>query len=232
VRDQELRKVFQVGFSLTLKLKFRADRLAKQPLAKLDDVDLILPEELSVVAALRRKRPLRALKVEGAEPVPFRSRRELAEAESSLERAERQVELFRELLGGTEEAARAVVARFGVPLETLGTERLWTALVASAVLDPSLPPGPVPAARFRELGDRLFEKGPDHKPRLRADARDRAVAALEPKVPEAAKAEFGRMVDRTLGRLLMEVGHAYISADGKPDPSLSVILPIQGMPLL
>src|SRR6185436_1122149 len=111
------------------------DRLAKAPLAQLDGSLLLLPEEEAVVAALRRKRPLRALRVEGAEPVAFRTRRELHEAGGALDRAEAQVAVFRTLLGGTPEAAQAEVARFGVPLSTLGVERLWTAAVASAILE-------------------------------------------------------------------------------------------------
>lgn len=231
VRERELKKIFQIGFSLTLKLKFRADRLAKAPLFRLGEVMLLLPEEEAGVAALRRKRPLRALKVEGAEPVPFRSRRELRDSEALLERAEAQVEIFSALLGGTPEAAQAAVARFGVGLDVLGVERLWTSIVALAALDPSLPPGPVPAGRVVELGERLFEKGPSGGAQLRPGVAERVRSALEPKVPEKARGELRRMVDRTLDRLLAELGNAYLS-EGKLGATAGVILPVEGQPIL
>ncbi|HZI14460.1 MAG TPA: DUF6178 family protein, partial [Myxococcus sp.] len=120
LHETPLRRIFQVGFTLTLQLKYRADRLVKAPGAVLDGVLLVLSEEAAAIEALRRKRPRRALRVEGAEPVPFRSLREVASSEALLSRAEAQVEVFRGVLGGTEAAAREAVARFGVPLETLG----------------------------------------------------------------------------------------------------------------
>ncbi|MFP2962343.1 DUF6178 family protein, partial [Myxococcus sp. 1LA] len=57
LRDTPLRRVFQTGFSLTLQLKFRADRLAKAPGAVLDGVWMVLPEEAAALSALRQKRP-------------------------------------------------------------------------------------------------------------------------------------------------------------------------------
>src|SRR5215217_7693189 len=104
LRDTPLRRIFQTGFTLTLQLKFRADRLAKSPGAVVDGVLLALSEEAAALEALRRKRPRRTLKVEGAEPVPFRSLREVAASEAVLARAEAQVEVLRGVLGGTPEA--------------------------------------------------------------------------------------------------------------------------------
>ena len=109
VRDTEIQRIFQVGFSLTLALKYRADRLMNTPLAKVEGVPLLFAEEAAALEALRRKRPRRALKVPGAEAVSFRSRRELASSEAVLGRAEAQVALLGALLGGTpERAARGV----------------------------------------------------------------------------------------------------------------------------
>ncbi|MDY7224762.1 DUF6178 family protein [Hyalangium rubrum] len=228
VRDTPLRRVFQVGFSLTLALKFRADRLVKAPLLRLDDTLLLLPEEASALEALRLKRPRRALRVQGAEPVPFRSLREIAVSEAQLARAEAQGEVFRGLLGGTEATAREVLARFGVALPMLGVERLFTAAVAMAVLEGRVDVRPVPQGRTVELGERLFE-GTAQAPRLRSSAAERALAALEPGVAPQAHPELRRMVNAALERLLAELGAPYLQ-EGRFDPTLAVILPMEGVP--
>ncbi|MGZ3457299.1 MAG: DUF6178 family protein, partial [Archangium sp.] len=152
VRDTELKRIFQVGFSLTLALKFRADRLMKQPLAQVEGTPLLFPEEAAALEALRRKRPRRALKVPGAEPVPFRSRRELAASEEVLARAEAQVALLGALLGGTPERAHVLLARFGVEPRVLGVDRFFAAVVALALLEGRVEPRPVPSGRRDELG--------------------------------------------------------------------------------
>jgi len=229
LRDTPLRRVFQTGFTLTLQLKFRADRLAKAPGATVDGVLMVLPEEAAALEALRRKRPRRALKVEGAEPVPFRSLREVASSEAVLGRAEAQVEVFRGLLGGTTESAREAVARFGVPLETLGVDRLFAAGVAMAVLDERADARPVPLGRAAELGQRLFE-GTPQAPRLRPSATERALAGLEPAVAPGARDELRRMVGVTLGRLLSELGAAWLE-EARWSPVASEVLPMESAPV-
>jgi hypothetical protein len=228
IRDTQLKRIFQVGFSLTLTLKFRADRLMKAPLARMDDTPLLLSEEEAAIEALRLKRPRRALRVPGAEPVPFRSLRELASSEAQLGRAEAQVEIFRGLLGGSEEPARQVLARFGVALSTLGVERLFNAAVAMAVLDGRVDPRPVPQGRTVELGERLFE-GTVQAPRLRSSAAERALSGLEPVVAPEARAELRRLVNTTLEKLLGELGAPYLQ-EGRFDPALAVVLPMEGVP--
>ncbi|WNG58994.1 hypothetical protein F0U59_32885 [Archangium gephyra] len=226
VRDTETRRVFQVGFSLTLGLKFRADRLMKQPLAQVDGLPLLFTEEATAVEALRRKRPRRTLKVPGAEPVPFRSRRELAASEEVLARAEAQVALLGALLGGTEKKAHEVLALFGVEPRVLGVERFFAAAVALALLEGKVGPRPVPSARRDELGALLFEGTPE-APRLRKDVAERAVAALEPAVPESARPELRRLVGATLARLLEELAPSFLQ-EGRLNPIASVLLPIEG----
>lgn len=228
VRDTRLERIFQVGFSLTLALKYRADRLVKAPMARLDDTLLVFPEETAAIEALRLKRPRRALRVPGAEPVPFRSLRELAASEALLARAEAQLELFRGLLGGSESVARDVLARFGIALSVLGVERLFTAAVALAVLEGRVDPRPVPLGRTVELCERLFE-GSAQAPRLRPSAAERAKAALEPAVASEARAELRRLVDITLERMLAELAAPYLQ-EGRLDPTLSVVLPMEGTP--
>ncbi len=226
VRDMEIKRIFQVGFSLTLTLKFRADRLMKQPLAQVDGTPLLFPEEATAVEALRRKRPRRALKVPGAEPVPFRSRRELAFSEEVLARAEAQVALLGALLGGTEKQAHDVLARFGVEPRILGVDHFFAAGVAMALLEGKVDLRPVPLGRGDELGAMLFEGTPE-APRLRTDVVDRAVAVLEPAVPESTRTELRRLVKVTLARLLEELGPSFLQ-EGKLNPIASVLLPMQG----
>ncbi len=226
VRDTETRRVFQVGFSLTLALKFRADRLMKQPLSQVEGAPLLFTEEAAAIEALRRKRPRRTLKVPGAEPVPFRSRRELAASEEVLTRAEAQVALLGALLGGTEKRAREVLALFGVEPRILGVERFFAATVALALLEGKVGPRPVPSARRDELGALLFE-GTPQAPRLRPDEATRAVAVLEPAVPESARPELRRLVNATLARLLEELAPSFLQ-EGKLNPIASVLLPIEG----
>jgi hypothetical protein len=228
VRDTQLERVFQVGFSLTLALKHRAERLVKSPMARVDDTLLVFPEESAAVDALRLKRPRRALRVPGAEPVSFRSLKEIASSEVLLGRAEAHVELFRGLLGGTQEVAREVLSRFGVALSVLGVERLFTATVAMAVLEGRVDPRPVPLGRTVELCERLFE-GTAQAPLLRASASERARSVLEPAVAPDVRPELRRLVDLTLERMVGELAEPYLQ-EGRLDPTLAVILPMEGTP--
>lgn len=227
VHEYPLKRIFQVGFTLTLKLKYRADRLMKAPLAVLDEAPLVFAEEAAALAALRLKRPRRALRVEGAEPVSFRSLREVAASEAILARAEAQVEVLRAVLGGTEASAREAVARFGLGLNVLGVERLFAATLAMAVLDGRVDPRPVPSGRVVELCERLFE-GDARAARLRTTAAERAYAALHPLVKPEAHAELRRMVAVTLSRMLEEIAVPYFQ-EGRVDPALSVVLPMEGV---
>ncbi|MET0404528.1 MAG: DUF6178 family protein [Cystobacter sp.] len=225
VREREIKRIFQVGFSLTLALKFRADRLMKAPLARVDGQPLLFAEEATAVEALRRKRPRRTLKVPGAEPVPFRSRRELAASEELLTRAEAQVALLGALLGGTPEAAGERLSRFNAEQKALGMEGVLTATVAQALLAGKVDPRPLPRAARETLGARLFEGTPD-APRLKPGGVEEALAVLAPVVPEAARPELRRQVIAVLSRLVTEVGAAFLQ-QGRLDAITSILLPME-----
>ena len=149
VRETPFRTVFQTGFSLALRLRHRADRLAARPLARLDGEWMLWPEQASTVTALRRARPMRALPVEGAEPVPFRSLAEIRQAEEELARAEGQQALLAALLGGTEERARAGVDALGPAWPAGGTPAVLATAVAHALLDGVARVAPVPGGPDR-----------------------------------------------------------------------------------
>src|SRR5690606_12126184 len=108
----------------------------------------------------RQPRPLRALPVEGAEPVPFRSRFELLQAAALVERAEAQRVLFVNLLGKDEAQVRSTLSAFGQDPEAIGLERVLHAALAHAALDGEPRPQPLAEERFQALGACLFEGSP------------------------------------------------------------------------
>ncbi len=221
VREHPARKLFQLGFSLTLQLKFAADRLWREPLSHVGQTWLVLRALADVLSALRRRRPQRALPVEGAEPVTFRSRRELDEAMKRVERARVQVRVFRAVLGGSEASARERLLRFAQPLEVLGTERLLAAAVAQAVLDGEAKALPVPDARVGELFGKLVKD--------RAEASERVQAAFAAVLgdDDAAVVEATVLADAILARLVAEWG-AQWATEGKVGPQVAEIVPLAG----
>ncbi len=206
VRDTPFRQIFQTGFSLGLRLRHRADRLAARPLARVDGQWMLWPEQAAVLGALRRPRPMRALPVEGAEPVPFRSLTEIHHAERELERAEQQQALLGTLLGNDEERARAVLDSLGVAWPAGGTPAVLAAAVSHALLDGQARVAPVPAARTRALGRAFLDPGPP--PTARPDAVTRAAAALAAVSPGE---ESGRLARLVLDRLADQIGGALLA---------------------
>jgi hypothetical protein len=225
LREEHLKRIFQLGFSLTLRLKFRADRLLAQPLARVGETVLLMPREAEAVAALRHKRPRRVLKVEGAEPVPFRSRRELAESEAVLARAEAQVTLLGALLGGTPSQAQQALAALGEGREEgAGAEDVLAAALARALLTAEARAQPLARHEVEPLLRALFSGTPE-APEVRPEARTRMLAVLEPALPEPARVELRRLVDETLARWREELAPAFLS--GQPvDEVAEVLLPL------
>lgn len=220
LREYPFKRIFHVGFSLTLKLKFRVDRMAKRPLSRKGEAWLLFEEEARVMRALHRKRPLKAVKVEGAEPVPFRARRELQEASLVLDTAERSLALLQELLGGTEEAAAARLAPFEAGWQQLGAERIFAAALALAVLDGAPALRPLSVERLPALVERLFSAG-----QLRPDAE---VACLRGLAGLGDGETVRLLTRRTLGAFASEWG-AVLAAGHALDPLLVQALPLQGI---
>jgi hypothetical protein len=149
---------------------------------------------------------MRALPVEGAEPVPFRSLAEIQHAERELERAEQQQELLAALLGGGEETARAALNALGPAWPAGGTPAVLAAAVAHALLDGRARVAPVPAARTRELGHAFLDPGPP--PTVRPEAVSRAAGALAAVTPGEEGAKLARLV---LERLADQLGGALLA---------------------
>lgn len=200
VRERPLKEIFQTGFSLTLRLRRQAERLVSEAGTRFGETLLALDEEAAAVGALLRRRPLKALRTPGAEPVPFRSRRELVESAALLERVRLQRDVFAGLLGASPAEA---IGRFGASLSELGPQRLFASVVARAEVDGVLDVGPLPALRLQELCARLFDEG--STPRLRSSAGERAAQVLSERLA-CEPTELGVMVQRVLGAMRDDFG--------------------------
>lgn len=204
VRARPLREIFQIGFSLTLRVKRQVEKLAKEVGAKFGETWLALDDESNVLNALMRKRPLKALKVPGAEPVPFRSRREINEAEALLGRVRAQRAVFAALLG---RSPAETIARFGHTLAELTPQRLFAAVVARAELDGTVDAAPLDELTVTELANRIFEETKGLA-KLRDSAGTRAVTVLAQTIADS-KPEIELMVARVLASFLNEFGAAW-----------------------
>ncbi len=222
VREKPLKEIFQVGFSLTLKVKRQAERLAQEPGSRFAETWLALNEETAALAALMARRPLKALKVPGAEPVTFRTRRELNEVEGLLERVRQQRSIFTSLLGAS---PADTVARFGVGLKDLTPQRLFSAVVALAEVDGLLDVAPFPELKLQELVTRLFDEQ-NRVAVLRPSAGQRSLAVLSARLVEGT-AELEPMIQRVLVSMLADVGQRWVE-DGRVDAKRIISVPIAG----
>lgn len=226
VRERTLREIFQIGFSLTLKLKRQVERLAQEPGSRFADTWLALDDEAASLTALMRRRPLKALKVPGAEPVTFRSKRELAEVDALIARVRSQRAIFNALLGPS---PAEPIARFGAKLSELTPQRLFLAVAAHAEVSGTIDVAPFPELRVQELVTRLFDEQ-GRQPVLRESAGKRAVAVLTASLSEGA-GELEAMVARVLQALLADVGKRWLD-EGRVDPKKIVALPVAGQPVV
>jgi hypothetical protein len=224
VREHPLVTIFQVGFSLTLRLKRRVERLGREPGARFGATWLTLDEEAAALAAITLKRPLKAVKIPGAEPVPFRAGRELQEAEQLLERSRAQREVLLAVLG---DALAHAGARFGSPLSELRPQRLLAAVVARAELDGPGPVGALPVARLPDLCARLFLPG-NGPAKVRPEAGQAALAALAPAVPAELAGELEAMVARVVAAMAVDLGPAWV-ATGRVEPARVESLVVEGL---
>lgn len=222
VRETTLRALFQCGFSLTLRLKRQVEKLMHEEGSRFGETWWALDDESAALAALARRRPLKALKVPGAEPVPFRSRREVAEAEASLQRVRQQRGVFQALLSPS---PAEIIARFGSTLAELTPQRLFAAAVARAEVDELVDVAPFPELKLTELCSRIFDDaGP--VPRLRASAGKRALATLQSKLALEGP-ELETMIQRVLGTFVTDFGPAWMK-DGRVAKEKVVALPVTG----
>jgi len=221
LRAHHLRHLFQVGFSLGLKLRFRADRLLKQPLARAGGITWLMPPESRMVAGLRRRRPVRVLEVEGADPVAFRSRREVYLTSLALDRAEAQVAIFSAILGADPDDAKSrLEARAGSSLP-VDPPSIWAGALAQTLLTGTPGLDPISPSALADLVARAL----DDQGQVRPEARETAVDSLAVRIPESAHGELRRLVEQELGRWADELGPP--RAKGSPlEPIAGVVLPV------
>jgi hypothetical protein len=225
VRERTLREIFQLGFSLTLKIKRQAERLATEPGSRFGDTWLALDDETAALGALLRRRPLKALKVPGAEPVAFRSKKELLEVEGLFSKVRAQRAVLNALLGPS---PADVIARFGAKFSDLRPQRLFLAVVARAEVEGIVDVAPFPELQLQELATRLFDEQ-NRRTILRPSAGRRALDVLTTTLAEGAELEV--MVGRVLSDLLSDAGPQWLE-QGRLDAKKLVALPIAGHPVI
>ena len=219
VRETTLRALFQVGFSLTLRLKRRVEKLAHEEGARFADTWLAMDEETAALQALGRRRPLKALKVAGAEPVPFRARRELVEAEGLFDRVRRQRAVLQALLGAN---PQETIARFGVKFSELTPQRMFAAAVAWAEIDGVIEVSTFPELKVTELAARIFDDGSSVA--LRPSAGKRALQVLSEKLAVDGT-ELKTMIDRVLQSFAADFGASWVK-DGRVPRNQITTLPL------
>ena len=106
---------------------------------------------------------------------------------------------------------RKALKSFQSPLDELGIDRLFAAIVANALLDGLLLMAPLEADRLPELLEKLTGDGSTVLP----EALEKVLSVLEPRVPAEARGELRRQAELTLSSLAAEVGAAVRGGEPK-----------------
>jgi hypothetical protein len=212
-----IKRIFQVGASLGLKLKFRADRLMKSGKASLPggQGEPLLDRPLgAVIAALRQKRPQFAVALDDTaapddKTRPLCDRTDLARLDAALAEAERIAEVM-EALGFDAQVASlaAQSVRPATQIHDLRFSDYFLSALAHQLVGDSFAFTAIRAAEVGPFAEKAFAlKG--GRPVIAAAARDVASArifdagrALSADHEQAA----ARFVDAALKRLLDELG--------------------------
>lgn len=168
-----LKRIFQIGVSLALKLKFRLDRVARRvPLSMPGARETLLDAPHGqLVAALRRKRPLFIDWPEGEEgaldapTVPrraFRSLTDVARAEQWIAEIEQITDLMG-ALGLDLQFLQRQLVEAGLEEEGLFLRysTLYLTAVAREVSGAGFAFAPLPRNRLADFGNAAFERRPD-----------------------------------------------------------------------
>jgi hypothetical protein len=229
-----LKRVFQIGFSLGLKLKHRADRLMKSgraSLASIKDIPLFDSPIGESIAAVRRRRPLYSEALDNPEAPnpamrPFRDRAELARASAAIDEGEHLSEIAASVGFDSAKASEALSA--GRPPETLvflHLSDLYLTAVARGMVGEGFAFAPLPKSRLDDFAHAAFEVH-EEKPALTPAL----VAALHQPIERAAVAlseahrksadDFLKLCEK---RLLEDIGGPF-AASGSVDPEMPLPL--------
>ncbi|MBS2026519.1 MAG: hypothetical protein JST54_01335 [Deltaproteobacteria bacterium] len=221
-------RIFQVASGLTLKRKFRADRLVQGGFAGFPGAKNTSWFDAPLGAAiegLRRKRPQLAVALEreggGHELRPFRSRKDLALVDAALERAEALAQLAQRLGLDASQAERAAKA---ARAELYADVRLSELVIHLALqgrgkpveaLVPFKPKAVVDAASWALVGDKA-------SPELERALRQALAGAARTDVEKQMARELG---DYAMVRASEELG--VLRGEAAPEAAL-----LAGLPLL
>lgn len=236
--DVPLKRIFQVGASLALRLKFRVDRLMKSGAASLPqsrETPLLDPPVGEALVALRRKRPLfcAALR-ERQSPLekmrPFADLEDVRLATEAVQAAERICEVMKGLGFDAERVGEVLTAERG-PEETafVRFSDLFLTAVAREAVGDGFAFSPLRGDSLAELAPRAFavENGearlqPLFEKRLRDIPKEKA-AALSPEHETAAAA----FADYCVLKMVEDVGRPW-AASGRLTADMPLPLIVTG----
>ena len=224
LETSSLKRIFQVGVSLALKLRFRLDRLARNRRLSLPGCGETLLDEpwASVFKAVRRRRP-RFVDCRDLSAVPldapslperaFRSPEDLAAAEREIVHMENLADLL-DALGFSAEALWKVLRESG--LEAEAPFLRWSTLFLTAVAREASGLGfafePFPLTSLPELLAEVFEKRPDGTPALRPGFSELLAGKLRRRAVDFSPAHVAtaaRFADAVLKRLFDELAEPW-----------------------
>jgi len=212
-RQFGLQKIFQVGLSLTLDLKYSLNGIGKAPhaqhLAQWQGLWWTLEALYPSLSALGLKRPL--LWKEGKR-VMFKTLADIALAQAQLEKAKRQMAIMAALHHNEPQKA---LLPFGVELKLLRPERFFCSALAHFVVEGKVLPKPFPTENLKSLEAKLYASA------FAALSTEFAQAMLlkEPLFEEA----------REMALSCLELLHAELDAANSPQELFG--LPLEGLPL-
>jgi len=190
-----LKRIFQIGFTRTLELQWRAQRLVRALSLRLPGADGFLPEppDGEALAAALRRRPRYFAGLEGrAELRPFATLVDLSRTEASLDRVEALGQRLAELGLDPARAAAMVVGAWGdagLARVRFGELLLTAAARSAAGLPPSFGVEALPAAALAAAAKAAFQDDGTLAPAFRDDV----LASGGPAIRDAATAALDRL---------------------------------------
>ena len=208
-RQYAFKQIFQIAFSLTLELQFEAKRM---------DRPLLLKEQAHFFKTLLRKRPLRALSVEGAEPVAFRSLAEIEGAHARLKRCEVESRIL-----------RALTKNLGPAPEGWDADKIFVSLLGQVLVNPTevmeLRIRPITVPQIAIFCGNLFE-GEPLQPRIRSNAVAQLRAVLCGQLEVSDHETLYQMIDSTNRRLMSDLARPYL-LNGRLEREVFHLLPVE-----